>query len=201
MLRYNAPLNWPDAIQATPRAMQRSDHGFNASIPLADACRFLEEEMVACGITDAVVYTDIEQPLVERLRKKLGNRTGACLHINYKGQGYVVTCDRWITLEHNVYALHLVFRNWQSMIRWGVGTLDVFLAGFATDHTPSTLHITQEMGDALQFFGLGSTATLDDALAIYHRRAKLVAGDQEALTKINLAMDELRHYFGKPSLS
>lgn len=200
MLRYKAPLSWPQSIPVTPRAQQRSDHGFSPSLTLIEALNFLDEEVKGAGFGDTVLYIDIEQPMVERLSKRLGNRTGACLHIKYQGQGYIFTCDRWQKLEHNIYALHLAFRQWRNMERWGVGSFSTLMAGFEADRTPDAVGTSENTLESLQAFGLGDTATLDDAVAIYHRRAKSMMHDSDQLSKLNITMDEIRDYFASKGI-
>lgn len=202
MLYYKSPLSWPESIPITPLVKQRSDNGFSSNITLTDAVSFLKEEIETLAIGHAVLYSDIEQPHVERLRKKLGNRSGVCLHIKYKERGYIITCDKWQRIEHNIYALHLLFRQWGNIEKWGIGNLSMLMSGFEADRTPEISGIAKDhenIAECLKSFGLGSTATLDDATAIYHRRAKSLAGNNEDLTKLNLQMDEIRNYFTSKS--
>ncbi|MEK6746778.1 MAG: hypothetical protein AABY33_07085 [Pseudomonadota bacterium] len=198
MLYFKSPLSWPESIPVTAKMQQRSDNGFSADMSLTDAINFLKEEIEATGINHAVLYLDVEQPQVERLRKKIGSRTGACLHLKYRDKGYIITCDRWQKMEHNIYAMHLAVRQWLNMQRWGIGWLSMLMAGFEIEAGYDINDAPTEgldIAECLKSFGLGSTATLDDATAIYHRRAKTLAHDNEKLVKLNLQMDEIRIYF------
>ncbi len=198
MLYFKSPLSWPESIPVTSLMQQRSDNGFSPDIPLTDAVNFLKDEIDAAGINYAVLYTDYEQPNVDRLRRKVGSRTGACLHLKYRDRGYIITCDRWQRLEHNVYAMHLALRQWGNMEKWGIGNIASLMAGFEVDRPPESAgeeRVVGSVAECLESFGLGANATLDDATAIYHRRAKALADDNEALVKLNLQMDEIRNYF------
>jgi len=198
MIKYQAPLKWPDEIPATPLLKQRTDSGFSPNMTLTDAVSFLDEEVTAAGIGQAALYTDIEQINIERLRKKLGSRTGACLQYKYSDREYILTCDRWQKLEHNIYALQLAFRNWSSMEKWGIGSIAALMAGFEIERSQEQVQEVEKLAYYLKEFGLGSTATLEDATAIYHRRAKAVAEDEEKLLKLNQMMEEIRkHFFDK----
>ncbi len=200
MLHFKSPLSWPESIPVTPLMQQRNDNGFSANITLTEAINFLKDELESAGIGHGVLYLDIEQPHVERLRKKIGSRTGACLHIKYHERGYVITCDRWQRVEHNIYAMHLVLRQWCNMERWGIGNLSALMAGFEIDYADdvSTVNMVSEnVIECLKEFGLGSTASLEDATAIYHRRAKSLGHDNDQLVQLNLRMDEIRSYFLK----
>ncbi len=198
MLHFKSPLSWPESIPVTPLMQQRSDNGFSANITLTESINFLKDELESAGIGHGVLYLDIEQPHVERLRKKIGSRTGACLHIKYRERGYIITCDRWQRVEHNIYAMHLVLRQWCNMERWGIGNLSVLMAGFEIDYEDDVSvmkMVSENVIECLKEFGLGSTASLEDATAIYHRRAKSLAHDNEQLVQLNLKMDEIRSYF------
>jgi hypothetical protein len=196
MLYYKSPLNWPESTPVTSLMQQRSDNGFSPDMPLTDALNFLNSEIETAGINHAVLYLDVEQPHVERLRKKVGSRTGACLHIKYRDRGYIITCDRWQKLEHNIYAMHLAIRQWYNMERWGIGSLAALMAGFEAERTPDVAEgMPDNVVECLNLFGLSGSATLEDAIAIYHRRAKIFANDNEQLVKLNLQMDAIRNYF------
>jgi hypothetical protein len=197
-LKYTAPLSWPLSIPATPRAQQRTDHGFDLNFSIAEAVEYLERELVEFGITGL----DVEQPAIERLRKKVGSRTGACLTLKVQGAEYLLTCDRWQNIEHNVYALHLALRQWRNMERWGIGSLHQLLHGFTANKSSAAsagVKSAKSTGTMLWMdaLGLGPTATLEDAIAVYHRRAKAIAQDTEALSRLNSIMDDARQYFSK----
>jgi hypothetical protein len=199
MLQYQSPLKWPSYVPAVPLNKQRNDSGFSPNLNLNDALRFLDDEANAMGIAQATLYTDFEYINVERLRKKIGNRTGACLQIKYMGREYILTCDRWQKLEHNIYVLHLAFRNWCSMEKWGIGSVAALMAGFETDRTHEDMQNVEKIAKCLSDFGLGNSATLDDATAIYHRRARAMANDEEQLQKLNQSMESIRAYFSNNS--
>lgn len=198
VIRFASPLTWPDNVAVTPRTLQRTDNGFSPQMTLAEAINYLDDELKEIQPAMAVLSLDVDQPLVDRLRKKVGSRTGACLHFKYQNRPYVLTCDRWMAVEHNVYALHLVFRQWHNMVRWGVGSMAQLLGGFEANRMPLEEVIApaaSALPQWMQALGLGPTATLDDAVAVYHRRAKTVAHDDDALTHLNIVMEDARSFF------
>jgi hypothetical protein len=205
MIKYLSPLKWPAHIPSTPLTKQQNDSGFSTNMTLDDALRFLDDELTAAGINQATLYTEIEQITAERLRKRLSSRSGVSLQLKLFDREYTITCDKWQRIEHNIYALHLTLRNFNNMEKWGLGSLNKLIAGFGTnrasDWDKSKSSVEQparradDMPDCLKEFGLGSTATLDDATAIYHRRAKSLPDDAESLVELNLIMDEIRAYF------
>ncbi len=200
-IRFSAPLNWPEWMPSTPRANQRTDRSFAPPMTLEESIGFLEEEIKAIGC-NATLSLDIDQPLLERLRKKVGSRTGVCLQLRYQNTNYVLACDAWQSIEHNMYALHLALRQWRNMERWGIAPLPVLLKGFEPGvHVGSSAAAAApewDMPGWMEHLGLGPTATLDDAQAVYHRRAKQFSQDTEVLTKLNITMEEARaHFAGK----
>ena len=199
-LRCESPLNWPVGLIPTPRQNQRSDSSFPAQLSLAEAIQNLQDELSDDRFGAASLSIDIEQPLVERLRKKTGNRTGASLQFKHQNRLFVISCDRWLSIEHNIYALYLTIRHWKNMERWGTGSLLALISGFEAGSNRRTTAAAAMGQGWMEAFGVSASATLDDVTAIYHRRAKLVAHDTEALTRLNLLMDEARDYYsGKDS--
>lgn len=197
-LRFSSPLNWPEWIPVTPRAGQRTDRNFAPPMKLEESIAFLEEEIGAINC-NAILSLDIDQPTSERNRKKVGNRTGAALQLRFPFGNYVLACDTWLTMENNIYALHLAIRQWRNMERWGVGTLPVLLKGFEPGVQTTVLTQAPEwnMPEWMEYLGLGPTATLDDAQAVYHKRAKQLAQNSDALTRLNINMEEARAHFTK----
>ena len=199
-LHYESPLAWPEGLGITARANQKNDHGFVADLALEKALGFLAEETADARFESATLFLDIEQPLVERLRRKVGNRSGACLKLKCHGQPYALACDRWQQVEHNIYALHLALRQMRNIERWGVGSLPALLHGFganvvfsSAEAAPSHLPLQPWM----EALGLGATATLDDAIAVYHRRAKAAQRNSDELMHLNLWMEEARAHFAQ----
>ncbi len=194
-LQFESPLAWPEGLEVTPRAQQQGDHGFSAQMTLAESINYLDEEAGAIA-SKATLYLDIANPTQDRTRRKVGSRTGACLSLRIDGLDYVLACDRWQQVEHNIYALHLALRQWRNMERWGLGSLQQLLSGFCTrsyagERKRNAAGVTPWMEE----LGLGPTSTLDDAIAVYHRRAKQNAQDTEALSRLNILMEEARAYF------
>lgn len=198
-LRFESHLNWPDWLPVTSRVNQRGDHGLTADITLTDSIGYLQQElqdMPASG----VLSLDMDQPLVERLRRKTGSRSGVALTLRYNERSYTLACDKWLTLEHNIYALHIALRQWRSIERWGVAPMGVLLYGFQgsglnTADMQTAASVSESNHHWMAALGLGPTATLEDAIAVYHRRAKQAAQDSDTLAKLNIVIEDARNYF------
>ena len=197
-LLCDTPLRWPSGVSETPLKSRELSNNFQQNLTIDEALHMLEEEIGALAPERAVLHSDYAQLNVERLRKKQGNQPGTWLEIKYHGKVYAFTCDKWSLIEQNIYALHLVVRNYRLMEKWGVADLPKLMAGFASGHLATTT--AAEAGVAheewMQILGLGPTATVDDAHAVYRRRAKLAANDPENLIILNNAMDSARKKLG-----
>src|SRR5690606_15917082 len=106
-----------------------------------------------------------------------------------------LACDRWVGVEQNIYALHLALRNLRNIVLWGVGNVENVFGGYAAAVQPhASAPAAGAKAPALESWrltlGLGPTATLEDAQAVYRRRAKSSADNEDELMKLNLAMDE-----------
>lgn len=197
---YRSPLHWPNTKDATKPSLRGHNNGFPPGMKLREAITYLEEEVSALAPQAATLYTNMEHLANDRLRKKLSNEPGATLELKIGGKNYFIACDKWALLEHNLYALHLSIRSIRNMEKWGVASVEQAIYGFAA------LKLRQEVEEAhdsgleieewMAELGLGPTATLEDAQAVYRRRAKSLANDEDALIQLNNAMDEARKHLG-----
>lgn len=192
-LTFKSPLEWPKGWPQTPKNMRGFENGFKAQMTLKEAASFLSEEVAQCSLANAVLTCDVADMMNDRQRKRLSEESGACLRFRYEGTLYTLACDRWYLLEHNLYALHLALRNLNNVVRWGVASFPRAFKGFeamimASDGEKQDLPLT----DWQRELGLGPTATLEDAQATYRRRAKLAGTNEEALMKLNLAMERAK---------
>ena len=201
-IKFNFPLIWPGNIERTPKWDRSINQNFKHGMNMEEALMFLKEELEALPAQSATLLTDYQGLENPRAMKKMGQENGVVLRLKYKDRMYEFACDRWVQVEHNVYAIHLVLRNLRTISAWGVGTPDQPFGGFAQgvgDASPNVPYERRKKdrrtvaGVQLEewrlFLGLGPTATIEDAHAVYRRRAKLVAENQQELTRLNLAMD------------
>jgi hypothetical protein len=55
---------------------------------------------------------------------------GVALYFNLDKVDYCLPCDRWATVEHNVWAVAKHIEAMRGMRRWGVGTTNQAFAGY-----------------------------------------------------------------------
>jgi hypothetical protein len=125
---------------------------------------------------------------------------GASLEISLGNTKAFLACDKWRNLAQNLYALHLAIRHVRLFEEWGIATSEYMLTPFdlrthhATGHSheSSTHSPAENVPDWMDHLGLGRTATLADANAVYRQRAKTAAENEEAMIKLNQAIEQAR---------
>ncbi len=199
-IRYEYPVKFPHGWTPTPPSGRIFNTGFPRTLVLNEAIRYLEEEIRHYPFTAAIVYTNFQHLTNERLRKKVGNDTAAVtLAIKAYGREHMIACDHWQTLDHNMYAIHLALRAMRNFEEWGVATQSYALSLFSGNITMKDIaHELDEDGYGLpgwmMALGLGPTASIEDANAVYRRRAKELAHDEDALLELNQAIEEARRH-------
>lgn len=198
-LQHDSPLKWPAHILQTERLRRSVNPQFQRDMKETDAIAFLEDEVTRTPeITSAKLTCDamnINSPMPTQY---LSKHPGASIILKVEGQQSIICCDKWQTLAHNIYALHLAIRQFRQISEWGIGTLPILLNGF-TESIASSTGATSgaASGTWQQVLGLAPTATLDDANAVYRNRAKVVGTeDPTSLQALNLAIAQARKHFG-----
>lgn len=194
-LKFSHPLHWPNGFPRTEKWEKSVNPSFKIGLSMQEALTFLYDELNELGATKAVLCTDYENIEQPRSIRRIGSDNGAALRIELNDRMYQMACDRWVAIEQNIYALHLALRNLRNIVLWGVGNVENVFGGYAVGtagHSGTAQRSDSPvlMEEWRKMLGLGPTATLDDAQAVYRRRAKNFANNQEELMKLNLAMDE-----------
>lgn len=202
-LKFTHPLQWPQGYPRTQQWEKSVNKTFKNGMPIKEALTFLYDELQELGVAKATLYTDYENIEKPNSIRRIGSDNGATLHMELNGHQYRLACDRWAPIEQNIYALHLALRNLRSIVLWGVGNVENVFGGYcaaAQNAIHASSHAAGQgqtsggndsgMEDWRLLLGLGPTATLDDAQAVYRRRAKSLADKPDELMRLNLAMDE-----------
>lgn len=194
-LAFSHPLKWPNGFPRTEKWEKSVNQSFKIGLTVQEALTFLFDELGELNVKKATLCTDYENIEKPRSIRRIGSDNGAAVSFEINGQIYRMACDRWVGIEQNIYALHLALRNLRSVVLWGVGNVEDVFGGYMpkaqqASQQSSGATSTQNADDWRSMLGLGSTATLDDAQAVYRRRAKNFANNPDELMKLNLAMDE-----------
>lgn len=204
-LKFSHPLQWPHGYPRTEMWAKSINSNFKTGMTMQEALTFLYEELQHLGAGKAVLFTDYENIEKPSSIRRIGSDNGATIQFELNGHQYRIACDRWAPVEQNIYALHLALRNLRMVVEWGVGNPENVFGGYSSV-VQNTLHATGAAGGSMNgapasggaagsieewrlTLGLGPTATLDDAQAVYRRRAKSLAEKPDELMKLNLAMD------------
>ena len=195
-IRYEHPLKYPPRWVPTPQNSRSQKNNFPRSLTLAEAIRYLEEEVRTWKAYLTTVYSSYQYLNNERLRKKIANDSGVSVSIKIGLTFYHITCDKWYLIEHNIYAIHLALRAMRNIEEWGIASKESLLglsAPAPTREMAEAAHDVQ-LPEWMTALGLGPTATIEDANAVYRRRAKMFVEDEEGLLGLNNAMDEARKH-------
>lgn len=200
-LKFAHPIQWPSDQQLTQKYEKSINRSFSAGMSTAEAIGFLQEEVNALGgVKEAVLFTDFEDIDKPSRTRRVGHDNAAVVRLKVGNGTYRLACDRWVSVEQNIYALHLGLRNIRSNVGFGVGDIAKALGGYGIIAASGAASSGNPSGKSLEewrlVLGLGHTATLDDAHAVYRRRAKTAANDQDELVRLNLAMDEATKELG-----
>lgn len=203
-LHYSHPLKVPDDVQLALKSQQRYDSGFPPTLTIDEALGYLVEECQQIPNTGrCTLHSNYDRINSPKLRKKLQDGSAVCLELSVSGQRYYLTSHIWGMIEHNIYALHLTVRAINNIVKWGVADHSQALSGFdafrssvATEDGLSAEDLLNK-GQWMAILRLSHNATLDEANAAYRKFAKEAAENEEALLRLNQAIEAARAYFAK----
>jgi hypothetical protein len=197
MLQISTPLRWPDFITPTERMYRLNHPQLQMNMQETEAVAFVEDEINRTyAITSASLSCDAENITSTAPTHYLTKNTGAALEIVLESGRYVIACDRWVNLAHNIYSLHLVVKHFRTLEEAGIGSLPFLLQPFRKAGAAAAQAKEAEMlgmKDWQKVLGLGPTTTLEIANAAYRVIAKNIAeSDPEGLRQLNIAIQQAR---------
>jgi hypothetical protein len=115
------------------------------------------------------------------------------LRFDYGDATIFMGCDKWATIAQNIYAISTSLRNIRLIAEAGTKNMVQLLNCYnIKEKRHIQLSSNKSLPDWLLLLGLGETATLRDANAVYRARAKLVHHDEDALIELNQAIEQAR---------
>ncbi len=198
-IQYQCPVDFPYGWERTPGGVSEYSHQFAKNMDIEDALRYLKDELTALKVERVIISSNYE--FLDRPGKqgKRGQSEGVALHMQKGDISSHIACDKWQSVIQNVYALHLGVRHMHMFEEWGIASADYMLQMFNRAETyvhKASAKVTtasgQELPEWMNYLGLGETATVQDANAIYRHRAKLVAHDEDKLLQLNQAIEHAR---------
>lgn len=202
-ISYEIPLKAPEGTALTPKSMRRYDSGFPPTLSLDEALQYLEEECRQIPSVESVkMHSNYDRINVPKLRKMIDEDPAVCLELKLQGKAYFIVCHQWGMIEHNIYALHLALRAMLNIVKWGVADLETALYGFASERSRV---FTEEAEDEslmskdkwMTILRLDASATLEEANKSYRHHVKVAAENEEALLRLNQAIEAARKYYAK----
>jgi hypothetical protein len=196
-LQFQAPIEWPSFIPLTERLHRTSNPQFSMTMTERDAIGYLQDEInQTSAITSAKLYTNAENMMSTQPTTYISREPGAAVRVKIEGKNYAIACDRWMMLQHNIYALHLAIRQFRKMHESGLGALPLLMAGFNEQNAQGQSASGASEENWYQVLELHSSSTLDDANNAYREKAKsLGPQDPDGLQRLNLAIAAAREYF------
>lgn len=193
-IQYEHPLKTPKNWKPQLPSQRQFNSSFPRTLSFADAVRFLEEEIQRLNPASATVYSNYQTLNNERLRKKIGNDPGIAVQLKFGNGGFLIPCDKWSLTEQNIYAMHLALRALKNLDEWGAVPLENSTFHYRlTGNSGVSEKFSESLPEWMLLLGIGPSASLEDAHAIYRHKVKQCANNQEALLKLNVAMDEAKH--------
>ncbi len=123
------PLQWPLGWKRTERPGRSA---FKNDKTVYSATRELLQELKRMKADDIVLSTNIPVKLdgLPYSTYKTPNDKGVAVYFKLKKVRHVMACDKWDSIEHNIYAIAKHIEALRGQERWGVGNLEQAFAGF-----------------------------------------------------------------------
>lgn len=112
------PLQWPAHV---PRTKRPKPSAFGKHT-LASARTYLIDEVRRLGVRGLVLSANVElrrDGLPYRGRRNPDD-AGAVAYFDLNNKPIAMPCDRWRSVEHNVYAIARTIEAQRGIARWGV---------------------------------------------------------------------------------
>lgn len=157
------PLNQPRTpaserrrAQFTTRRHRYSGYGPTRKHSVAESAQALEDEIRRMGGMDMIISSNLKVKAngLPYSNQRTPEDPGVAVYFKWKKRDLVFACDKWITVEDNLWAIVKHIEALRGQERWGVGSLDQAFAGYAALPDP----------DARKWWEvLGVPETADDA--------------------------------------
>jgi DnaJ-domain-containing protein 1 len=177
----NYPLYWPsnqprtnlgDRERARFGTRGGMNYGGNYSPgrkhTIAESARELEQEIRRMGGDAMIISTNLKVKSngIPYSGQRTPDDPGVAVYFHWHKRDLVFACDKWLSIEDNLWAIVKHIEALRGQERWGVGSLDQAFAGYAALPDPDT----RSWWDVL---GVKQTATTDEIKKAYLNLAKI----------------------------
>lgn len=181
------PLAWPIS---QPRTKTRSNSRFRDKT-IATSIKSLKLELQRLQAQYVVISTNVPLKVNGDPYSDPGKLPdpGVAVYFQLKGKPYCLPCDRWLTVEENLYAIAKHIEMLRGIDRYGVGSVEQTFAGFK--QLASESEVEEKWWLVL---GVLETATVEQINAAHRIHVKKLhpdrcGGDHKPLGRVNAARD------------
>lgn len=183
------PLYWP---VGKPRAKWRERSRFKTT--LGRAIHAVQHEVKLLGGSNFIISSNLHLRLdgLPYASQRQPTDPGVAVYFRYKQKPMCFACDRWRTVEENIWAAAKTIEALRGIERWGTGSMvEQAFTGFAAIEPPSKRPWREVLG--FQYTLAPTTRTVESVwreLVKKHHPDR--GGDPALMAEINAAMDEAR---------
>lgn len=186
----NYPLSWPVGWERTePNKRQKSQFGNHSIIT---SSRELHNQIRIAGGKNIIISTNlrVRNDGIPYSNQRTPDDPGVAVYFDRKKLPKVFPCDKWKTVEENLWAIVKHIATMRGQERWGVGSLDQAFAGYAALPDPNQ----RQWFEILQ---VAPTASNEMIEAAYKTLARLYhpdmpQGNHEMFIQINNAYKQAK---------
>src|SRR5688572_16404676 len=148
----NFPMYWPANQERTqPNERERARFGtrarsgtFSMYSPsrkhtISESARELEQEIRRMSGTDMVISSNLKVKAngLPYSAQRTPDDPGVAVYFKWHKRDLVFACDKWLSIEDNLWAIVKHIEALRGQERWGVGSLDQAFAGYAALPDPN----------------------------------------------------------------
>ena len=187
------PLSWP---ASWPRyKYNRSSSRFGKKSMEAAAREIYRQlKLLGCGDWNVIISTNVElrRDGIPYSNAKRPADPGAAVYFQINRKPQVLACDRWVSVEENLWSIAMHIDAIRAQARWGVGSVEQAFAGYtALPPAGSTPAAPWH-----QVLGVTPDVSLEFAKQAYIAEAKKShpdnGGSTDAMQRLNAAWDQAR---------
>lgn len=164
------PLSWPTNWPRTPRA--RIGWSSFMQHSAVECSKKLLDEVRLMGGRNIIISTNVRLRLdgLPYSNQKQPDDCGAAVYFNWRDKPIVFACDRWRTVEENLWAIAKHIEALRGQERWGVGDLEQAFAGYVALPAPASAQWWTVLG-------VNQNATVEEIRSAYREKVKHVHPD------------------------
>jgi hypothetical protein len=187
------PLSWPPAWKRY--ASYRTSSRF-AKRSMEAACYeiYRQLKLLGCGDWNVVISTNVQlrRDGIPYSNAKRPPDPGAAVYFQLKNKPLVLACDKWATVEENLWSIAMHIDAIRSQDRYGVGSVEQAFAGY-TALPPGGSSAGASWWNVL---GCAHDAPFDVVKEAYREAARKAhpdnGGAHDAMVAVNAAWDQAR---------